>query len=1030
LLIVIGLGEGHLLDELEARASTTKVLAIEPDPEMARVFNARRKWSSWTSSGRLSYLVAPGYAGADDAWRMFPSSPDACTLMLNPALTTNHPETGAAARVAQQILVGVRANAEARRRFAPGYLTNVIRNVASILRGRDVRDLEAAFAGVPAVVAAAGPSLDRNVRELAALRDRALLIAVDTALRPLLAHGIVPDFVVGLDPSEVNARHFQCLPEAKGTWLVAESALHRHAVDPFDGRTFWFRVSNHQPWPWLKEAGLDVGQIDVWGSVLTGAFQTACLAGCDPVVIVGADLAFTGQRPYCRGTTYEFDWAYGEASGSSREQLWRTHVANSPPKKVPDLHGAETTSTPSLISVRDWLVARARRSGHRVLNATGDGILFGDGIEQATLTEALALRGERPSLPPCRQKNSGADASLIRNRIAEIRASLASETEVKPLPQWREFCGGALDVRALHDALDDASHALERTCSPSPIAPPTDSSPPQTYLQLPELTARLRSALRGEVMPVAHGVVSSLERARILVDALALLGRVLDGMREDEPVDHSDPGVDLPASASFLWRSQGVRWAIELFEASLGRAWGSSEPAAASQRYFAGPVNPRLAEEATDTPANVVRPIVTSARLRLVMEWLRCASSIASKEGASLRETVERLRVIESIAQGDVASDGVGRATLLVSAKNGDVSANVTVPLGVSEAALARALSGCMRDPGVRETTLASFRSAGLDVHLAVTTGDCASDGNETDIRARRTSRFRWITGLGQSVISYPIANGIVCVTPHSTSSVVVDADGRVEPHLEWPRPIVGELPFGNGGAVAWGHGDAKDPERAPSYVMYRRTSTDDPTIENLPFKPLIGVWWDERVYWAYFAADNVSSRGIASWAPGAPARIDLPDVAVHEMRPEGSWLVLEPRARRANNIPERRLLRQGWRWQRSGKLVTFELGPHGAASGRSCAHGWVATTFPEADLVQLTRDDGLTLLMTVYQPMRAEWVGHSLLVSSAQNGMLLFERFVDELAAAENHTSSRRASDTSTGPATPPTGLSPQNSK
>lgn len=1000
LLIVIGLGEGHLLDELEARASATSVLAIEPDPEMARAFNARRDWSRWRSSGRLSYLVAPGYAGADEAWRMFPASPDACTLMVNPAVTASHPATSAAARVAQQILVGVRANAEARRRFAPGYLTNVIRNVASILRGRDVRDLEGVCAGMPAVVAAAGPSLDRNIQELAPLRDRAILIAVDTALRPLLAQGIVPDFVVGLDPSEVNARHFQCLPEAKDTWLVAESALHRHAVEPFEDRTFWFRVSNHHPWPWLKDAGLDVGQIDVWGSVLTGAFQTACLAGCDPVVIVGADLAFTGERPYCRGTTYEFDWAYAEASGSSREQLWRTHIANSPPKKVPDLHGSETTSTPSLISVRDWMVARARRSGRRVLNATGDGILLGDGIQQAALGEVLASRRERPSFSPRPHSGSGAQVSVLRDRINDIRSALASGKDAKPMPQWRDFCSGALDVRILRGALDQANHALDLGGTLLPQLPPSKSGPPETYLRLPELTARLRSGLRGDVMPVTRGVDSTSERARILIEALALLGRIQDGMRGDEPTDQSGSGSDPLASASFLWPSEGVRWAVELFEASLGRAWGASEPSVLSQRYFAGPVNARLEEGTTNAVGNAVRSVVTSACLRLVMEWLRCASSLDAGAPA-LGEAIERLRVIESILRSELASVAAGRATLTLSAAAGDASARITIPLGLSDAWLARALSGGMRQSGARGTTLASFRSAGLGVHLGVSSLVESGEGDATNPWTPHPSRFRWLNGLGQAVVSYPVVDGVVCVTPHGTSSVVVGADGRVEPHLEWPRPIVGELPFGNGGAVAWGHGDVKDPDRSPSYVMYRHAPQEEPRIEELPFRPLIGVWWDERVYWAYFSADGASSRGIASWAPGAPAQIELPDVAVHAMRPDGTWLVLEPRARGADNRPERRLLRQGWRWQRSRELVPVELGPHGAASGQSCAHGWTATTFPEADLVQLTCDDGFTLLMTVYHPLGAAWVGRSLLVSSAQSGLLLFEDFAEELRAA-----------------------------
>ena len=182
---------------------------------------------------------------------------------------------------------------------------------------------------------------------------------------------------------------------------------------------------------------------------------------------------------------------------------------------------------------------------------------------------------------------------------------------------------------------------------------------------------------------------------------------------------------------------------------------------------------------------------------------------------------------------------------------------------------------------------------------------------------------------------------------------------------------------------------------------MYRHAAKDEPTIEDLPFRPLIGVWWDERVYWAFFSADGASGRGIASWAPGEPTRIELPCRCARDASRRRLARARAPRARRADNRPERRLLRQGWRWQRSGEMVSVELGPHGAASSRSCAHGWTATTFPEADLLQLTRDDGFTLLMTVYQPLRVLWVDRSLLVSSAQNGLLLFESFVEELPVA-----------------------------
>ena len=225
------------------------------------------------------------------------------------------------------------------------------------------------------------------------------------------------------------------------------------------------------------------------------------------------------------------------------------HIANSPPKRVPDLHGEETTSTPSLISVRDWLAARALRSGRRVVNATGDGILFGDGIQQATLGEVLVSRVERPSLPPGQHVGS-AQVSVLRDRISDVRAALASGKDAKPIAQWRDFCSGALDVGVLRGALDEASHAFDRSAASSLRLPPTESGPPETYLQLPELTARLRSALRAEVMPVTRGKISLQERARILVDALTLLGRIQHGLREGGPIEQSGLRIDL-ASASF-----------------------------------------------------------------------------------------------------------------------------------------------------------------------------------------------------------------------------------------------------------------------------------------------------------------------------------------------------------------------------------------------------------------------------------------------------------------------------------------------
>src|SRR5712672_2287590 len=217
------------------------------------------------------------------------------------------------------------ANADARRAFAGPYLLQTLANASRVAREGNAGALFGRFAGMPAIIAAAGPSLDRNLHEIASVPDRAILIACDTAARPLCAAGLEPDIIVAMDPTATNAAHLTGL-QTKKTWLAAEASLHPSALTAFDRRTFFFKVSDHEPWPWLRSLGLDRSVLEVWGSVLTGAVDLAIRMGCSPIVLVGADLAFTGNRPYCRGTTFEAQWATWVGGGESYERIWSQSV--------------------------------------------------------------------------------------------------------------------------------------------------------------------------------------------------------------------------------------------------------------------------------------------------------------------------------------------------------------------------------------------------------------------------------------------------------------------------------------------------------------------------------------------------------------------------------------------------------------------------------------------------------------------------------------------------------------------------------
>ncbi len=461
LIIVIGLGLGYLLDALERQGSTTRVLAIEPIPAITRAMLARRDWTNWIESGRLTILAGPDYTGSAEVWGLFgPGTPTPPTIMA-PLLEREFGDAATRAiALARQIISGAKANEEARRQFAGRYLLNTLTNLPTIATEGDVSALFGAFARVPAVVVGAGPSLDKNLEDLAKLKGRILIIAVDTAVRPLLAAGIRPHLVVAVDPSDLNALHLRDLPDCRGLWFVAEGSVDSSVFPQFTGRTFTFKVSNHHPWPWVAEQCAGRGGLRAWGSVLTTAFDLACHVGCDPIIFAGADLAYTDGLQYCRNTVYEDKWR-DFPTDAQRAEVFKTYLADRPNFPHPDVRGGEALTTPHFIQFRDWIVSRAGEAAdRRIVNATGGGILHGGRIAQTNFS-VLHLPKSKHDLGLERRLAAawGAGTEVRRASLAALPESL-THRDALPIATWLEFAGATATAAQLETALDSAEKAL------------------------------------------------------------------------------------------------------------------------------------------------------------------------------------------------------------------------------------------------------------------------------------------------------------------------------------------------------------------------------------------------------------------------------------------------------------------------------------------------------------------------------------------------------------------------------------------
>lgn len=406
------------------------------------------------AADRMSVLVGPDYAGAAQIAARC-ANLAAAHVVVDTVFEQDHPADVLRAKAAlSKLAFQGSANDGARRASAGRYLLQTLVNAPRLARETDVLALSSLFTGIPAVVVAAGPSLDRNLRDLATVADRVLIVACDTAARPLLTAGLDPHFIIAADSSRSNAAHLSSLPPTRA-WLVSEGSLHPSAFTHFSGRTFIFRVADHHPWPWLQSAGVDAARLDTWGSVATCAYSLARMFDCGPIAFAGADFAFTNGRPYCRGTSFESQWALWHEQGSTYADIWRLlrdRWASLTTERGID--GVPVETAPHLLSFRDWIAERAAaHPGGRVINASGAGLLTGDAIEQQSLAAAFGTADsiDRALLDrviaAAHQRARGQ-----MGRLLEAISALADGDE-RVTPGWMEFSRGSVSIAAITTAL-------------------------------------------------------------------------------------------------------------------------------------------------------------------------------------------------------------------------------------------------------------------------------------------------------------------------------------------------------------------------------------------------------------------------------------------------------------------------------------------------------------------------------------------------------------------------------------------------
>lgn len=160
---------------------------------------------------------------------------------------------------------------------------------------------EADMSDRAAVIVAAGPSLDKNVDLLVKAKNKALIIAVDSALRTLEKKGIMPDLTISVDP-EKRIDRFDEIPTMRQVPMVFEISGNPTIKDIHIGKRFYAGSNNLYFRNMVANHGHIEGSLRTGGSVANSAFSLGVELGFSTIILIGQDLAYPDMKMHAEAT--------------------------------------------------------------------------------------------------------------------------------------------------------------------------------------------------------------------------------------------------------------------------------------------------------------------------------------------------------------------------------------------------------------------------------------------------------------------------------------------------------------------------------------------------------------------------------------------------------------------------------------------------------------------------------------------------------------------------------------------------------
>ena len=180
--------------------------------------------------------------------------------------------------------------------FSSKYFDAVLFNLQYLYQSYSLIDLKDKFPeDYIGIVVSSGPSLKKNIRLLKKMKNKAFILACDSAVKYLIEEEIVPDAFVNLDVNKKMDFDYKDI-EGCPAFFALDSSI--TMTEKVTGKKIFYQAANEYYETICERFQEEYCGVDTGGSVACNAFDILRFMGCKKIVLIGQDLAFTGNEIY------------------------------------------------------------------------------------------------------------------------------------------------------------------------------------------------------------------------------------------------------------------------------------------------------------------------------------------------------------------------------------------------------------------------------------------------------------------------------------------------------------------------------------------------------------------------------------------------------------------------------------------------------------------------------------------------------------------------------------------------------------